>query len=317
MVTCEGVIPPSPRTGLRVIVVYLLLAVALCKPLNSTDSAYDPQISRHFASFSSATYCDNVTRLEEWSCGACLEAATPLVPGKIKVIDGGQFFNASRVIVGKLKDQHGCLVAFRGTNNLRNWITDFEVWQTHPVSFQACVGCKVHAGFYDTWNKLKPSVLEALNQVGCGLHAPAGTNPDKLLYVTGHSLGASLAHLAMFTLQSHGWDISKTYSYEAPRTGNRAFSEAFAGRFARKFPVFRVTHAQDPIVHLPLVAMGYYHVQTEVFYDAKGNYTVCKGAEDPSCADQYWWTPEMTVLHKHDHCGSSLVPNENLCTPVC
>ena len=47
--------------------------------------------------------------------------------------------------------------------------------------------------------------------------SPIGVNPDNLLYITGHRLGAALTHLAMFTLNDAGWNISKTYSFEAPR----------------------------------------------------------------------------------------------------
>jgi len=311
------VLTPRLRSAdFQIIIACLLHATALSKPLNSSDDGYDPEIAQHFASFSSATYCVNVSQLEDWSCGACQEAATPLVPGHIKVIDGDNG-NATRVIVGKLKDQHGCLMAFRGSDNFQNWITDFEAWETHPVPFQDCTGCEVHSGFYKSWANLKPRVLDALNEVGCGRYAPTGTNPDNLLYITGHSLGAAVTHLAMFSLSNAGWNISKTYSFEAPRTGNQLFSEAFAARFTRDFPVFRVTHDQDPIVHLPPKSFGYYHVQTEVFYDAAGNYTVCEDAEDKMCADQYWDVPAMILLHRDEHCGSSLVPNGDLCNPVC
>ena len=33
--------------------------------------------------------------------------------------------------------------------------------------------------------------------------------------------GAALSHLAMFTLSENGWNIKKTYTFEAPRVGNK------------------------------------------------------------------------------------------------
>jgi len=103
-----------------------------------------------------------------------------------------------------------------------------------------------------------------------------------MLYVTGHSMGAALTHLAMFTLQNAGYRVAKTYSYEAPRIGNKAFADAFSSRFSREFPVFRVTHSMDPVPHLPPQFLGYEHVPTEVWYDAKGNYTVCNEVQQTS-----------------------------------
>jgi len=283
--------------------------------LDDPEPGYDPKLSQHFASLASATYCADVSRVLDWSCGACSDSETKLVPGKIRVVDGGKD-NATRIVVGKLQDQNGCLVAFRGSDNVANWVRNFQFWEIHPEKFEDCVGCKVHSGFYTIWKNVKSAVLSAINAVGCGHYAPLPTNPDNLLYITGHSLGAALTHLAMFTLTNEGWNIAKTYSFEAPRIGNKAFSDAFAARFTAKFPVFRVTHHEDPVVHLPPEDLGYYHVQPEVYYDKSGNYTLCEGPEDKKCADQFWDIPGMVLLHAGEHCGSPLVPNGDLCNPT-
>merc|ERR1712125_106750 len=108
----------------------------------------------------------------------------------------------------------------------------------------------------------------------------------------------------MFTLHKAGYNVAKTYSFEAPRVGNKAFSDAFTLEFTRKFPVFRVTHSKDPVVHLPPEAMGYVHVQTEVYYSSAGSYKVCDSVEDTTCADQYWNVPDMALFHPGAHCAS-------------
>lgn len=275
------------------------------------DSNYDEEEARRFASLSSVTYCDNEQVVLDWTCTACTDSKTPLAPGRIKIVDAG-YGNATRVLIGKLRDQHGCLIAFRGSDNVINWLRDFQVWEVNPKTFEGCDGCKVHAGFYDIWNAIRQKVVTSLEEIGC---STSGTDPDNVLYVTGHSLGAALTHIAMFTLENAGFNIAKSYSFEAPRVGNKAFSDAFSDRFTRKFPVYRLTHAQDPVVHLPPEAFSYVHVQTEVFYDSKGKYKVCEGVEDNSCADQYWDIPGMLLLHSGDHCGSPLVPNGDICDP--
>jgi len=271
---------------------------------------YDPVEARMFASLSSVTYCVDLEKVLDWTCTSCADSKTALVPGRIKIIEGGTK-NATRILVGKLRDQDGCVVAFRGSDNRENWIRDFEVWRIVPSTFDECDGCKVHSGFYDIWKNVRGLVMSALSDVGC---APAST--DNVLYVTGHSLGAALTHLAMFSFEDAGFNVTKTYSFEAPRTGNRVFSDTFTQRFTRRFPVFRVTHHMDPVPHLPLQVMGYTHVQTEVYYNKTGGYKLCSQLEDKSCADQFRDVAGLVIFHSGDHCRSSLVPNGDICNPI-
>jgi len=299
-----------------VITMISCLPLAFSKQISAPQTAgYDPIESQHFASLASTTYCSDTSKILDWSCGACVDSATPLIPGKIRIIDSGAG-NATRIIVGKLKDQHGCLMAFRGSNNVLNWVRDFQFWEINPRTFQNCKGCKVHSGFFKIWRNVQDEVLSAIHEVGCGQYTVLGhASPDNMLYITGHSLGAALTHMAMFTLNDAGWNISKTYSFEAPRIGNKQFSETFAQRFANKFPVYRMTHAKDPVVHLPPILLGYEHVQPEVFYDKHGNFTECQGPEDKKCADQFRNLPGLVALHSGDHCASPLVPNGDICSP--
>lgn len=270
---------------------------------------YDPDEAQMFASLSSVTYCESMDRVLDWTCGACAESKTRLIPGKIKIVDGGAA-NATRVLVGRLQDQSGCLVAFRGSDNLMNWIRDLQYYEVVPTTFEDCDGCKVHSGFYTIWKNVRDLVVNALQEIQCD-------QANNLLYVTGHSLGAALTHLAMFHFANAGFAVAKSYSYEAPRIGNKAFAAAFSDRFSRKFPVYRITNRQDPVVHLPPEAFGYSHVQTEVHYNSTGGYKVCDDSEDASsgCADSYWNIPGMLALHSGDHCASDLVPNGDICNP--
>jgi len=270
---------------------------------------YDEEESRRFASLASVTYCDDLTHVFDWTCVACKDSKTRLTPGQIRIVDAGDH-NATRILVGKLTDQPGCLVSFRGSDNVFNCVRDFQTWEVVPKAFEGCSGCKVHAGFYDIWNNVRDDVLKALTDVGCD------KDGKDMLYVTGHSLGAALTHIAMFTLENHGWHVTKTYSFEAPRIGNKVFTDVFADRFARRFPVFRITHSQDPVPHLPPEFFGYTHVQTEVYYNKTGGYRVCPNQEDTACADQYWDVPDMVAFHSGDHCHSPLVPTGDICNPV-
>jgi hypothetical protein len=52
------------------------------------------------------------------------------------------------------------IVAFRGTVDLRNWLTDFEGWQTGFPCFDFG-GCTVHAGFWEAWQAIWPMLRES------------------------------------------------------------------------------------------------------------------------------------------------------------
>jgi len=271
---------------------------------------YDEEEAKMMASLSQMTSCKDESKILDWSCQACKDSKTPMVPGKVRVVDSGNF-NASRIVIGKLRDQAGCLVAFRGSSNAYNWIRDFQIKQIEPTKFSDCKDCKVHSGFYNIWKHVEDPVMRSLREVGC-----EEGGKDELLYVTGVSLGAAMSHIAMFALDFAGFKVAKSYTFESPRVGNEAFAVAYNNAFERTIPVFRITHYKDPAVHVPTTWMGYRHVGVEVYYDNHGKYKVCKGMEDSSCSNQFWNLPELLLAHRGDHCTTPLVPTGNMCEPV-
>merc|ERR1711879_415214 len=120
-----------------------------------------------------------------------------------------------------------------------------EFWRQKPKDVPDCKGCKVHSGFYNAWKDLEVDAIEALSDVGCS------ANQSSKVLVTGHSLGAAASIVAMFSLQSKGFDVQQSVVFEPPRVGNKKFSDAFAAHFDADVPVYLATHAMDPIVHLP------------------------------------------------------------------
>jgi hypothetical protein len=273
------------------------------------EPSYDPEEARQFASFTSATYCQNSTQLRDWSCKACAESPR-LAPGMHRVIEGG-YKNGTRAIVGKLRDGAGCALSFQGTTNWMDWVDDLEAWNVRPRAYHHCDGCEVHDGFYTMWRGISKLVLNALEEVGCGYRTADSQN----IYVTGHSAGGAMAHLALFTLHKAGYKVTKMYSFEAPRVGNRAFAEQFHRRFTKHIPTFRITHYMDPVVHLPPTFLNYQHVDTEVYYDDKGKHTVCNRTEDSTCSGQFVNLFSMLRSHRNDHCTSSLVSSGHICWP--
>jgi len=294
-------------------------AIILYSGALSTSWDYDEEEAKMMASLSSATYHHEESQILDWSCQPCKDSKTPMAPGKVRVVDAGKK-NASRIIIGKLRDQAGCLLAFRGSSNAFNWVRNFQVWEVEPTVFDDCKGCKVHSGFFSIWKNVEDEVLRGLRDVGCSPGGSLRHPQDDLVYVTGHSLGAALTHIAMFALDSAGFRIAKTYSFDGPRVGNKAFAEAFSDAFSRKFPVFRIANHKDPCVQVPPISWGYFHVEKEVYYNGNGlgDYKVCKEPEDPTCSGQFGGIlnlPGLILFHAGDHCNSPLVPNGNICNP--
>ena len=83
---------------------------------------------------------------------------------------------------------------FKGSSDLKDWITNLDA---NMVSYDGCSGFNVHEGFYAAYNQvaslMKAKISEAIKKYG-----------SSKIYVSGHSLGASLGILAAI-------DIKKTY----------------------------------------------------------------------------------------------------------
>lgn len=131
-----------------------------------------------------------------------------------------------------------------------------------------------------TYAALRENLKGNLTAIGCA--------PGSEVAVTGHSLGAAVAQLAMFDLAGDGYRIVRSYVFGSPRVGNQAWAMAFQARLAGT-EVYLVTHGRDPVPHLPLASFGFTHTAAEVFYrntTAEG-YSVCPEPEPGRCAASY------------------------------
>jgi triacylglycerol lipase len=147
------------------------------------------------------------------------------------------------------------LVAFRGTEpkELKDWITDADVIFAHTE-----VG-PVHYGF---WAALQ-SVWESLSQT-INSHQDRGQS----LWITGHSLGAALATLAVARLRLNLKPIHSLYTYGSPRVGSLEFTDRFDQDFGDF--TFRYVNNSDVVTRVATRAMGYSHVGTSLTFDAAG-----------------------------------------------
>jgi len=157
----------------------------------------------------------------------------------------------TQVVVVELPDCR--IVAFRGTANLRDFITDAQFWRT-PVPTSDSSQCEIHAGFFEAY----ASIIEELATYLRGL-------PELPLFITGHSLGGAEAVLAALELKRRKFPIVQVYTFGQPRVGNGVFKRLYEAALGQA--TFRVVHEEDIVAripHLPRFTDPYRHAATEV-----------------------------------------------------
>jgi triacylglycerol lipase len=124
----------------------------------------------------------------------------------------------------------GKVIAIRGTETLNEWLDDFKaVLVPNPYG----VG-KVHIGFLDVYNRIRPSLLTVLR--------PLITAP---VVIVGHSLGGALALLLAADLAP----FSTVYTFASPRVGDTVFAAEFDSRSPN---CVRIVNEGDVVPHVPL-----------------------------------------------------------------
>jgi len=248
-------------------------------------ASYDEERATVYAHLASASYCSYPTLKDDsdllkWNCGPDCDAVT----GMTDVFSINSLVqNDAFAYGGKLNGE--CILVFRGTSDLAGWMEDLKsaalvdlTGQGVGCSYQG-TPCKVGDGFMTNYNSISSMIVGNLTNIGCDATAPVS--------VIGHSLGAAEAAIAMFDLKNQGFTIGQSYTFGSPRVGDAAFANAFEEAFGSAEP-WRVTHASDPVVHLPFEFMGFTHVSTEIFYphDTSDGHIQCDGSgEDKTCAN--------------------------------
>jgi pimeloyl-ACP methyl ester carboxylesterase len=147
-------------------------------PMNpSIPNQYDPANAAFLACFAAAAYQPHI-ELADFQTTVIASRATD-----------------TRALIAC--DGEDCCVAFRGTQDLRNWLTDLD------CTFVRVGKLRIHRGFYEAMESVREELraeLEALHY--------------KRLWLTGHSLGGALAMLG-----ARIWDgaVEGVYTFGQPR----------------------------------------------------------------------------------------------------
>ena len=155
------------------------------------------------------------------------------------------------------------ILAFRGTEpkKYRDWITDAQVKKVPGPAG------KVHKGFKKAlmavWNDHggKPGVRRTIEEF---------QDNGQTLWVTGHSLGAALATLAVAELRLRDdRPVNGLVTIGQPRTGDRVFAAAFNAVFRDQ--CFRFINNNDLVTRIPPRKTKYSHVGRALYIDSQGH----------------------------------------------
>lgn len=148
------------------------------------------------------------------------------------------------------------LVAFRGTESgeLKDWKTDAKIKKVPGKG-----GGHVHRGFKKALEAVSKKMSDTVRRF---------SDQGQPVFVTGHSLGAALAGLAVAASKTERIEIAGIYTFGMPRVGNRTFAKRFGAAYGRR--AFRVVNNNDIVTRLPPGTVGYRHVGSIKYLTAAG-----------------------------------------------
>lgn len=139
--------------------------------------------------------------------------------------------------VGKASYAGDHVVAIRGTDGLRDIITDLHIGLTGGEN-----NSLMHAGFNKVFQSIKPALEQSLTPM-------LSANGRGTVHCVGHSLGGALAHITADWVKRRYKNRVCLYTFGSPRVGLDGFAMKTTGSIDK---IYRCTHASDPIPLIPL-----------------------------------------------------------------
>ena len=145
-------------------------------------------------------------------------------------------------------DQYLCM-AFRGTNELKDWLDNMDIFATSALFGQ------FHRGFWksveDIWGPADSKCRDLQD---------ARKRP---VFFTGHSLGGAMATIAAAKYIHEDKPFTSAYTFGQPRAMTRSASQIFNMECKPRF--FRFHNNNDLVTRVPARVMGYSHVGSYLY----------------------------------------------------
>ncbi|RCN38606.1 triacylglycerol lipase [Ancylostoma caninum] len=175
------------------------------------------------------------------------------------------------------------IIAFEGTSTPFQMTDEILSFFMNKVAFfdNGYLFKYFHDAFFFLWNGGLEQQVRTLKY----------QYPDYKVYITGHSLGASIATItASYLVKWNMWtpENVRLITYGQPRTGDYDFATWHDATFPY---AYRVIHHRDPVPHIPprLGRDKMFHHRYEVWYNnnmAVGKpYTICQEADGDYCSN--------------------------------
>lgn len=232
-------------------------------------SSYNESLAKRMADMSVIAYCPEDTVMN-WTCPPCLRSGASLL-----TVFSEPLYSVFGFVA---KIEEGLVFSFEGTQDKEDILIDLQFAKTTP--YKGHPTARVHEGFWKAYTSVRDFLLQLAFQ------------SREKLFCTGHSLGGAMTTLLSVDLQESLNKSCVTYNLGSPRVGN----EDFGKLFSTETEIYRVTHWDDPVPHLPFRAMDFLHVGEEVWYNEDwSSKTLCR-TEGRGCSDS-----RTLALSVHDH----------------
>ena len=145
-------------------------------------------------------------------------------------------------------------MAFRGTNELEDWLDNINAFSTKALFGQ------FHRGFWnsveDVWQPLNDRLRRCQKE------------KSRPVFMTGHSLGGAMATVAAARFIHEDRPFNAVYTFGQPRALTRDTAQIFNVECRSRF--FRFHNNNDIVTRVPARLMGYSHVGTYLYISEEG-----------------------------------------------
>jgi hypothetical protein len=220
--------------------------IALDNSSFKPSTTYNKDIGLFSAYISNKAYSDNFWEIQNYldSYGFRSIAKHDITSG----MKDTQFLTANKEIVLNGKKTNLILIAFRGTANVKDALTDADITKRTFTDGST----KVHKGFFDVMKLAKSmesgiAISDTIDSHSISLEGAINkaSYSNEIFLIVGHSLGGAISTLYATDLLNRGVPKSKilVYTYGSPAVGDKNFVSKYDGNIY----YHRIRNKYDPV----------------------------------------------------------------------